>query len=381
MYTVQGDKNTRSAAAKCPRGHFCDAGVKRPCPGGTYGDAEGLSTEECSGACEGGYYCPAQSARWVGVGSGGRWERTHSRAHTHARSLARTCSPREFECGAGHFCPPGSGAPVPATVGMFVVGSGPTTAWREQICPAGSYCVDGVEVSACSSRRHPPLARHPPTYHPLQNLCPPATYSSVVGSSNASCEGVCPAGFYCPAGTWVAPDCARERPCAPHAHAHAHPASSPASSSAAQRGCTAPKAPPSPRRCPKGTTASGVRRARAPPGAALSLTLTLARAGDELSRSSVAECPAGSYCAGGVRHPCRGGRYAAGNGSTTWECEGPCEEGHFCPPGACCASIRSGAGGSRSHARARAQAPRPRGSMSAAAWACTARRRARSRRW
>ena len=48
--------------AACPRGSYCAAGKRLPCPAGTYGNVTALSTSGCSAACGGaGEYCPEGS--------------------------------------------------------------------------------------------------------------------------------------------------------------------------------------------------------------------------------------------------------------------------------------------------------------------------------
>ena len=59
-YTIGGDNqynHTRYAQKICPLGHFCQHGKRYRCPGGTYGNTTGLSTNLCSGKCPGGYFC------------------------------------------------------------------------------------------------------------------------------------------------------------------------------------------------------------------------------------------------------------------------------------------------------------------------------------
>eukprot|EP00924_Labyrinthula_sp_SR-Ha-C_P015959 maker-scaffold_4-snap-gene-14.3-mRNA-1 protein AED:0.17 eAED:0.17 QI:86/0/0/1/0/0/2/0/1312 len=42
----------------CPLGHYCQNGIKYPCPAGTYGTDQALEEPQCSGFCPKGYYCP-----------------------------------------------------------------------------------------------------------------------------------------------------------------------------------------------------------------------------------------------------------------------------------------------------------------------------------
>jgi hypothetical protein len=54
----------------------------------------------------------------------------------------------------------------------------------------------------------------------------------------------------------------------------------------------------------------------------------------EVNRWGHAPCPAGSYCVGGVRTLCPGGRFGNATSMTLPACTGPCSAGYYCPPGA-----------------------------------------------
>ena len=79
----------------CPVGHYCQDGLKFPCPARYYGGSRGLSSSDCSGLCQAGYYCP--------VGSVSR---------------------REHTCGsnrADQYCPQGSAQPSITSMGYYSV--------------------------------------------------------------------------------------------------------------------------------------------------------------------------------------------------------------------------------------------------------------------
>lgn len=134
----------------CELGFFCVAGVRTPCPSGSYGDALRLQNSSCSGYCSAGYYCSLGS-------------------------VSRTSNP----CGAsGVFCPLGSSVPIDALQGYHTVDTDgtdslSTTAFRvaSLICPLGYYCQKGL--------------KHP---------CPGGTYGLAEGSTSAECSGICPEG-------------------------------------------------------------------------------------------------------------------------------------------------------------------------------------------
>ena len=117
--TIGGDATTRSGVEPCPSGSYCVSGVAAPCLAGRFGCATGLWEPECNGKCTPGFYCPAGAN-----------------------------SSRFAECGgAQYYCPEGSAAPAPVPLGYYSVGG---VSSRQQsgiaLCPAGSYCVDGVKV-------------------------------------------------------------------------------------------------------------------------------------------------------------------------------------------------------------------------------------------
>ncbi len=90
---------------KCPKGSFCPplSGKAFLCPGGTYGDKEGLITAACSGLCEPGYICDAGSV-----------SKTAKQCPGGYYCIAGTASVGPITptiCPEGYFCPAGSPAP------------------------------------------------------------------------------------------------------------------------------------------------------------------------------------------------------------------------------------------------------------------------------
>ena len=82
-YQLGSDKLVRTAQVICEPGTYCISGERFPCPAGVYGSVSGLSSSDCSGPCDPGYFCPEQST-----------------------------SRRQRDCGgADYFCPGGEGAP------------------------------------------------------------------------------------------------------------------------------------------------------------------------------------------------------------------------------------------------------------------------------
>jgi len=131
----------------------------------------------------------------------------------------------------------------------------------------------------------------------LRFACPPGTFSSSPGSS--SCEP-CAAGFVCVQAFDPSLDAVR------------------GSTSRTQTPCGAasvfcPPGSGSPSRVPTGSFSTG--------------------SADPATRTGSEPCPAGTFCADGVRALCPPGRYGAGPSRTSALCDGPCRQGHFCPQG------------------------------------------------
>lgn len=144
---------SRSSIKICPLGYYCNNGIKLPCLAGYYGASYGLSEGTCSGICPQGFYCP----------------------------LAST-NPFEFTCGNSpvYNCPVGSVHKLSTRDGYYAIlphidiGGG---YGGEEICPRGSYCLNGIRY-----------------------LCKGGRYGSQLRETNTSCAGMCTAGFFCPEG-------------------------------------------------------------------------------------------------------------------------------------------------------------------------------------
>lgn len=151
------DNRFRYTIKICPLAHFCKNGVRTVCPGGTYGNKEGISAPICSGLCLEGFYCPPGSY-----------------------------TPFDFPCpnSPKYYCPTGSTHPIPTGEGYYAVNSTRETTGggytAQEICPPGSYCIDGI-----------------------RELCPAGRYGTSVQMINSSCSGICRAGFYCPKGSTI----------------------------------------------------------------------------------------------------------------------------------------------------------------------------------
>lgn len=120
--------------------------------------------------------------------------------------------------------------------------------------------------------------------------CAPGRYGSSPGLTNATCSGVCSAGYVCPAG----------------------------SSSSTVQACGGPAW-----YCPEGS------------GSAKSVPAGWYSTGQSAStRSGIVECGAGRYCIGdGEARLCESGRYGNMSGLSSDACSGECVAGYYCPAG------------------------------------------------
>eukprot|EP00948_MAST-09A_sp_MAST-9A-sp1_P001588 g1588.t1 len=167
----------------CPKGYYCQGGVRKICHSGRYGAVERQTSSDCSGYCDWGHYCPPGST-----------------------------SPRERECGGvGFFCVRGSSLPTQVAEGYYTIGdmrtegkysleetssartisptqnieegntdpipydfeTNTTRRWMLR-CPAGFYCTGGRRFQ-----------------------CPAGRYGERTGVASAACDGECLAGYFC----------------------------------------------------------------------------------------------------------------------------------------------------------------------------------------
>ncbi len=143
----------------CPPGHFCVGGMRYPCSPGRYGASEGLHSEQCSGLCSAGFYCPDSA----------------------------TVTNKAAECGSSAvFCPPGSFEPTPVPRGTYSVGgfeqrigiseNTTRTSWRN--CPPGHFCSEGKLFQ-----------------------CPGGFWGNKSNEFRPTCSGPCAEGHFCPPGS------------------------------------------------------------------------------------------------------------------------------------------------------------------------------------
>lgn len=301
----------------CPAGHFCVEGTHtpQPCPNGTYSPNTGLQSSPdcllCDGGkactvpgltkpnknCSAGFYCELGATtttptdgvtgdvcpveRFCPVGTVQPFFCDDGFYMNHTQADACEMCPESFycpngtlplECYTGHFCPRGTGYSVPpCPEGSFSPDKGLASKEECQTCGPGKYC-KGVGVTGATA------LNCDPGYYCVQGVNvpnpEPGTFNGV--------GGVCPHGYYCPAGT---------------SHYNNHP-------------------------CPVGTFVNKTHQA---------------------SQSDCDDCSLGHYCGSkGLAVPtgtCYAGFFCL-TGSKTPTPDGsvpsegaPCTPGHFCPNG------------------------------------------------
>ncbi|CAK9111400.1 Ribonuclease inhibitor (Ribonuclease/angiogenin inhibitor 1), partial [Durusdinium trenchii] len=302
----------------CAEGFWClSQSIRFPCPAGTFGASDDLISDECSGNCEAGYYCPEGSTsaqqepcpvgHYCPAASPSPLECPNG---TFAASLAMknaTCeglckagyycglassSARSAICPKGMFCPTGTrfADEFPCPVGFYNDQEGKESVDDCLVCPApaGLACQQGSSQSAGAMLVDCPVGHFCPENQPPQP-CPSGTFASQTGFADSSCEAFCPDGSWCPAG----------------------------SSNARQSLC------PAGFYCPRGTA----NYTDYPcwegyvcvPGTEAPYLL----------------CPRGEYCPTGSAEgiPCPAGVYGGQEGLFTPTCSAPCPAGYYCEAG------------------------------------------------
>ena len=236
----------------CPAGKYslAAAGVCTPCPAGTFGNASGVSSPQCSGLCVAGTFgelpgLVVSTCSGVCTGMGFRVIAVRVSVLCAAPTCGFACNrfcvfvldvdrlfpPAGYYCVAGSTsptsaaCPPGryslAGSPScsDCPIGFYGATSNLSTAACTGKCLAGSYgATTGMVVSTCSG---PCSVGHycvegstSPTATPCPagsysdspgavacTPCPGGSFGSTTGLATAACSGGCSAGYACPAGS------------------------------------------------------------------------------------------------------------------------------------------------------------------------------------
>eukprot|EP00970_Alexandrium_tamarense_P019930 scaffold14630_cov221-Alexandrium_tamarense.AAC.1 len=350
-FSLGGTNITRYNQTFAPLGHYAKGGVLFKCAEGHYGDKVALTTDECSGLCEEGWYCPTGST-----------------------------SQRQIVCGgAHHFCPTGSSSPQKVQDGYY------TTKDQIALCGPGQYRkFDGEEVHTNTS----PIATKVQKGDCV--LCPDKTFKIVEGAYVEQCqpcgphakgtpdrmtcechqsatdrlstklhfdvktktcvditgdemkppdiqyysdsrvakveEFPCEPGFYCqdglryscPDGRYGDKHLETNFECSGHCnegHWCGRESTSPTQNKCGGTNVYCPPKSPAPQYVPEGYYSS--------------------ESEPYDMRTSIHLCSPGFYCDGhdGLRKPCRSGYFGNSTGSSKAVCDGKCLAGYYCPEG------------------------------------------------
>lgn len=303
-----------------------------PCPPGTYGNQTGLSTPACSGAC----VAAIGSACGAGVVSSTGSPCTPGRFGLGV-TLCTNCAAGKFGaspslssalcsgvCSPGQYSTPASTACSPCRGGFYGNSFGLTTSTCTGACAAGSVCPPGsaTNTTLCPSGTFSVPAAA------MCTDCAAGRYGTSVGSSNASCDGNCTAGFACPLRS------TSPRPVSGLCPAGRFSMVGAGQCSACSAGYACPPGSASP--SPASSVCSAGRYSWSgaevcsdcAPGFACPLPAAVI--------PTVAECPAGRWSLGGAVacSACMAGRFGATPRMNVTGCTGDCTAGFACPPGA-----------------------------------------------
>lgn len=172
----------------CPAGQYCPegSGAGVQCPNGTFRASVGGTSGSSCAPCPGGLYCGG-TALTAPTDKCGKGHFCISRAS----SATPTDGITGGICPAGFFCESGTINPVRCTAGTYALEAGQSSC---SLCPAGFFC-DGFATDRafdCPTGRYCPIGT---AAIPLP--CPAGTFNKRIRLANVSECAACTAGFYC----------------------------------------------------------------------------------------------------------------------------------------------------------------------------------------
>jgi len=258
---AEGNPMTRDSQTICPQGFYCRDGVQIKCPAGRYGKKLGLSSKECDGLCQEGYFCSPGSTSdkqekcgnvTVHCPQGSSLPSITLQGHYSVKSKYEIDSSLLYDeenstaaaakiCEKGFWCSYGKKYQCPEGTYGTLIGS--DTADECLPCKPGYYCPSypgppstNSTIFECGEQKYCPLRSSKPLYISIgyygmgglnesvmidQRICPPGhycdrgikiacpegTFGDSSGLSHHRCSGFCPAGFYCEEGSTVPMEC------------------------------------------------------------------------------------------------------------------------------------------------------------------------------
>ena len=190
-YCPGGQYLPSNADFECPAGHYCPeaSAFPTPCPSGRYSPSKGNKNETQCLACSSGSAC--NSTGLVAPSSPSSPGHFCSKGCVSPSPIGTHGVDTNGLCPAGHFCPEGTVVPQVCPEKTFVdyIGASSCT-----ICPAGYFC-DGISTS----EKFPcPLGSYCPSGTGLvKPRCPRGTYGRTTGLPSKSNCTLCEAGKYC----------------------------------------------------------------------------------------------------------------------------------------------------------------------------------------
>ena len=341
----------------CPLGSYCMNGHKEVCPAGVYGNTEGLSTASCTSPCPMGYYCPANTAFPIPCNYNNPNEycplstsqpflvklgyySNNNQILSATTSSSSLITDRILLINGGYSNDGGGGILTTSTLNNVIISSSNSNNntsimqapdniipssniftyqlggfASQEICPPGSYCVDGIRY-----------------------LCPAGRYGMKSGETNSSCTGPCAVGYYCPAGSISK----IQIPCGSHHNYCPFESKTPLVVSKGHYTLYLSNSfnVENNNLYPNPTTTTNNNN-----GIEYNVQMYMEQSNNSeifeslymynsLRNGNQSICEPGYYClSDGIRRPCPVGRYGSTYGLSDASCTGPCPEGYFCPRG------------------------------------------------
>ena len=195
-----------TACNVCPRGTYSgtpgSASCSR-CASGYYGDTEGLNVSTCSGPCRNGADCNSVSGPAAGLpaavpapGGGAQIiNGTYSPSPSISTSQTSTTSPSRSPL-RSHTSSVSTSPSTCASVSQ-------TGSITSSVSPSSTHCISSSQtVSITTSALSNKVGYYRPQAFGPAYPCPAGTYGATTQLVTSACTAPCPAGYFCPQGTY-----------------------------------------------------------------------------------------------------------------------------------------------------------------------------------